>query len=304
MSREDNRRAWADFWRAGRTKPSTCLPAALEQIDAAQSALWRGLARDLPKRAYVLDLGTGDGIVLRKLAQSRPDLRLTGIDSAPILPPPPKGIVLKPDVALESLPFPAGRFDALTSQFGYEYGDTAAAAAEVARVLKQGGRFLFALHRRDGPIVAHNLPRRDALRWALGESGQLDKARTLAAARRLSLLPTPPSFRAAPAEASRRFPGQSAAGEFLEAILQTLELGRHAPPDEVLDALAELESKAINEIARIDTLDRAACDSDRIDFIVEQLRAAGMAVDAPASLVERSGRAFAWVLTGLRLSGP
>jgi SAM-dependent methyltransferase len=304
MSRPESRQAWADFWSGSNARPSTCLPTALAKIDASQTATWRTFALALPNRAHVLDLGTGDGVVLRKMQQARGDLRLTGVDSAPSLPPAPRGLTLRPAVAMEALPFGPARFDAVSSQFGYEYSDTSVSAGEVVRVLRPGGRLLFVVHRRDGPIVAHNLPRRDALRWALSESGYLAKATALVGARRVAPLPTPPTFRDAPEEAARLFPGQSAAGEFLQALYQTLELSRGAPAAETLDALAELESKARYEIARIDTLDRAACNSERLDRIIQELRSAGLAVEPQGVLTEQSGRPFAWVVAGTRLNGP
>lgn len=297
----DNRRAWADFW-ASEGSRRTCLPRALQDIEDAQRTLWQAFARALRKNARILDLGTGDAAVPKKMRSVRPDLKLTGVDSSPTLPPPPSGISLLPGVPFESLPFPAGRFDAVTSQFGFEYGDTRAAAPEVARVLRERGRILFAVHRRDGPILAHNVSRREALRWALG-SGWLDKGRALAAARKTTSLPTPPSFRSAPEEAKREFPQQPVAAEFLLALLQTLELGRSRPSAETLEVLDTLERKAHNEIARIDTLERAACDEERLGIISSQLSDAGIALHEPDSLIERStGRPFAWLLWGERRS--
>lgn len=302
MSSTGNREAWADFWgqHAGQTA-SGCLPQALEQIEAAQRAMWQGFARELKKGARVLDLGTGDGAVLKKMLKVRTDLVLTGVDSSPRLPPHPKGISLRAEIAIESLPFEDASVDAVTSQFGYEYGDTRSASMEVARVLRSGGRLLLAVHRRDGPIVAHNLPRRDALRWVLSPGGHVEKARNLISARRAAPLPTPPAFRSAPDEATRLFPGQSVGAEFLQALLQTLELGRNRPPRESLEVLQQLESKARNEIARIDSLDRAACDAPRIERLIAELRSAGIRLEAPGVLTERSsGRPFAWLVSGLR----
>lgn len=297
----DNRQAWADFW-AGEGSRQTCLPRALQDIEDAQRALWSDFARTLPKSAQVLDLGTGGGAVLQKMRAVRPDLKLTGVDSSPTLPPPPTGISLRAGVPFEALPFPDGRFDAVTSQFGFEYGDTAATAPEVARVLRDGGRMVFAMHRRDGPILAHNLSRREALQWALG-TGLLEKGRALAAARQTMALPTPPAFHSAPQDAARKFPNQPVAAEFLQALLQTLEMGRRRPPAETIEVLQTLESKARNEIARIATLERAACDEDRLASIISQLAAAGLSLKEPDSLMERSSRrAFAWILWGERRS--
>jgi SAM-dependent methyltransferase len=302
MSKTDNRKAWADFWaqKAGERAP-TCLPNALREIDIAQSEVWHGFANRLPARSRLLDLATGDGAVLMKIRKVRTDLLLTGVDSAPSLPPAPPGTSFHAGVSMEALPFADASFDAVTSQFGYEYGDTSAIAREVGRLLAPGGALGLILHRSDGPIVAHNLPRRDALRWALAPGGLLAKARGLVAARRIAAIPTPPAFRTAADEAQRLFPGQSVGAEFLEAIRQTLDLGRRKPPAESLEVLDTLEKKASNEIARIETLERAACDPARIAAIAEELRGAGLDVDPPAAVAERgTGRAFAWRLTGRR----
>jgi hypothetical protein len=80
-------------------------------------------------------------------------------------------------------------------------------------------------------------------------------------------------------------------------------MGRGKPPQESLEVLDTLESKAANEIARIETLERAACDAGRIAAIASELQAAGLDVEAPAAVAERgSARAFAWYLGAVRRS--
>jgi SAM-dependent methyltransferase len=305
MSGPDNRTAWADFWSArSEASAPAGVPEALSEIEEAQCAVWKAYALELPRAARVLDLATGDGAVLKTMREVRPDLRLTGVDSSPALPPPPRGIAVRAAVPMESLPFADGGIDAVASQFGYEYGDTGRIALELARVLAPGGRLRFIVHRSDGPIVAHNLPRRDALRWALAPGGYLAKARGLLAARRIAPIATPPAFREAPREVQRLFPNQSVGGEFLEAVFQTLEMGRGKPVEDSVEVLDSLEKKARNEIARIDTLERSACGDSRIEALCAELRAAGLEVDAPSTVQERSAAApFAWLVSGSRLSG-
>lgn len=297
----DNRAAWADFWSSESAAP-TCLPRGLQEINDAQTALWHDFARILPHQAHVLDLGTGDGAVLKKMQALRTDLKLTGVDSSPTLPRSPAGISLLAGVPFESLPFRDATFDAATSQFGYEYGDTKAAAGELARVLRERARLVCAVHKSDGPILAHNLGRRTALRWAL-DSGWLDKAREVARARATEPVATPADFSAAAERAAGEFPQQPVANEFLLALVQTLELGRDRPPAETLEVLGRLETKARNEIARIDTLERAACDEQRLAAIVSQLADAGFEMGEPDELLERSTRrGFAWIVWGKRRS--
>lgn len=291
-----SRSAWDGYWERG---AGGCLPGADPRFGQMLERIWRDFAGSLPRAAKLLDLATGSGAVLRAIAAGGSRLDLLGVDSARTLPKTPAGIRLKGGVAMERLPFGDGRFDALTSQFGIEYGDVARVAGEAARVLKPGGTFRFLVHRAEGPIVAHNLARRAALHWARHESGALDRARALAAARRTARLPTPPSFRAAPDEALRRFGGQGAAAEFMAAILQTLDMGASRPPAETIEVLAELARRADEEMARLNALAGAARDEPAAQTLVAMLRGAGFDARDPAP-VGPAGEAFAWRLDGSR----
>jgi SAM-dependent methyltransferase len=266
--------------------------------------LWTSFAAALPKRARVLDLGTGSGAVLKRLKAARPDLALTGVDSSPRLPRPPKGISLRTGVAMEALPFRSGEFDGVVSQFGFEYGETATISLEAARVAKPNAPILLMVHRRDGAIVEHNLRRLEALSWILDQSEYLKKARALVRARRSIALPTPVLFQSAPAEMTQRFPGQTVGAEFLTAVYQTLQLGLGGPVEAALDTLDALESNARNEISRIESLDQAARGKQEIEQLIEELTNAGFSMQPAESISERSGRPIAWRIAGNRVSGP
>ncbi|WP_157930465.1 class I SAM-dependent methyltransferase [Glycomyces xiaoerkulensis] len=113
--------------------------------------LYRRIARDLSASAEpdarVLDVGTGPGVLLAELARARPDLRLTGIDlSADMVAEAGRDLggratVLTADVG--ALPFGEGSFDVVVSSYSsHHWDDPAAGAAEIARVLRPGGRLL------------------------------------------------------------------------------------------------------------------------------------------------------------------
>lgn len=301
MNKAD-RDAWGGFWTArGDAGQGHRPPDALLGIDQAQRETWQRFARGLRKGARLLDLATGDGAVLAKIAATRPDLKLIGIDASPRLPPAPKGTVLKSGVSMERLPFPQARFDAVTSQFGFEYGETRLSAQEAGRVLKPGGALLFIVHHSDGPILAHNLPRLEPLRWVLSPGGYLEKAQQFLRVRRVASVPTPPFFAQGPHEAQRLFPSQSVAAELISAIFQTLELGRNAPAQEAIAVLKALEGKARNEVARIESLARAVCDTARIADILQQLGDAGLKTDPPVTLCEPGfAQPFAWLISGFK----
>jgi ubiquinone/menaquinone biosynthesis C-methylase UbiE len=291
--------AWSDFWQSGARPVGGCLPNALRTIDAVQRALWTEIVRPLRKGASVLDLATGDGAVLVKMRAVRPDLKLVGVDSAAGLPDAPPGIRLKPNVRMEQLPFPDQRFDLVSSQFGIEYGELAVAVSEVARVLRPRGAFAFLVHHADGPIVTHNRTRSAALAWIVRDSLLLERARGYVRLRSGGRMPVPQSFSDAVAEAQARFPDQGVAAEFAEAVRRTLAFSLGEPPERTLAAVRELEMRADNELARVDTLMLAARDAHGISQLAELLRSASLQVAAPVTVsTGGGGTPFGWLLRG------
>lgn len=301
MKDEVKRQAWADFWLNEQgAGAGGCLAGATNDLGAVQAAVWREFASSLPRKSRVLDLASGDGIVLKHIRGIRSDLRLTGVDSAPGLPKSPAGLRLMAGIAIEALPFDDSSFDAITSQFGYEYGRTEEAAKEIRRVLKDGGTFLLLVHDRSSPVVAHNSVRSSALRWAGIESGLIDMARKVATARQSLPLPTPPNFREAVAEAKQRFPGQSVGAEVAQAVLQSLAPG--LDPSSSLRFLDQMERKMRSELARLEALSAAARDEAGANQLVRELEATGLELVRPLRVTSQVGVPFAWQIGG-RASG-
>jgi ubiquinone/menaquinone biosynthesis C-methylase UbiE len=114
--------------------------------------VYRRVAADVaavaPEGGTVLDAGTGPGVLLVELARRRPDLRLTGVDlSADMVTAARRNVARFGDrVAVEEgdvtrLPFPDNAFDVVVSSISlHHWDDVAAAAPELARVLRPGGR--------------------------------------------------------------------------------------------------------------------------------------------------------------------
>ncbi|MFG3343104.1 class I SAM-dependent methyltransferase [Glycomyces sp. NPDC048151] len=125
------------------------------------SRMAREIAAFAPRDAAVLDAGTGPGILLRKLSRARPDLELTGIDIADDMIAHARhnlaGLATAPDLRaadVADLPFDDDRFDLVVSTFStHHWDDPEAGAAEIARVLRSGGR-LRIYDFRDAPFDA------------------------------------------------------------------------------------------------------------------------------------------------------
>ena len=292
---------WDRFWTGGELTKGGCLPAGYDSVGRLQRQIWHEFAQALPRGARVLDLGTGDGRVMGWLLERRRDLKPTGIDSAQQLPPPPRGSRVRTGISIESVPLPDASFEAITSQFGFEYGDIAPASRELVRLLRPQGRFRLLVHHASGPIVRHNLARAEGLKWASDTSGAIAKARTLVNARAVANMPTPASFRELVAEAGSRFGAGSGAEEFTRALLQTLEASRGAPPQQVLATIRELEQLAGDELAVIGALANAAADAKRIGKIAGLLGNSGASVDPVREVTDRDGAPpFAWLVDGQR----
>ncbi|BDI60411.1 class I SAM-dependent methyltransferase [Qipengyuania nanhaisediminis] len=294
----DDAKAWGDFWASNAGgNANGCLPDRWAAIEQAQRGAWNGFVAGLDHAARVLDLATGDGRVLGWMRAVRPDLALEGIDLAPTLPAPPEGTRTRGGVAMEDLPFGDDSFAAVVSQFGFEYGDVKAVAAEIARVLAPGGKVGLMVHRGDGPILEHNKKRQRELLWALKEKGVARKVRA-------ALSEGPPGidgaakFAAKVAQAGARKYGQSSpAWEIPEAIRRSCLMGQRAGVGSIIETIGAIEAQAKNEIGRIRSLAAACKRADARDKLIAAFAAHGLEHRRTAPVSDTSGRALADFLT-------
>ena len=201
---------------------------------------------------------------------------LQGVDLAPELPDPPPGTRTRGGVAMEDLPFADDSFDGVTAQFAFEYGDPGEVAAEIARVLSSEGKVGLITHRGDGPILAHNLARREAIRWAIEGQKLIEKAKRSLALRALGQVGVPPALAASPRAGAKRFGQHSAAWEIAEAVRQTLAMGARAHPADVAATLDRLAIQARNELGRIASLENACRTADDTATLEAAFAAAGL----------------------------
>lgn len=154
---------WESYYREG---AAVSCPLGIEPgytLEVRDS--WLQLFAALPGQARILDIGTGNGpvpVIAREAATALGrDFEIHGLDLARIDPHRflkeaarlLAGVQFHAEVAAESLPFESGSFDAVTGQFALEHMDVERVLAEVARVLKPGGRAQFILQHRDSIIA-------------------------------------------------------------------------------------------------------------------------------------------------------
>lgn len=273
-----NEKAWGDFWSQQRRGEGSggCLPDGWRGIEETQREAWSGFAVHLPESCPVLDLATGDGRVMRWLQEERRELDLVGVDLAPELPPAPEGTSVKPGVPMEELPFTDGEFGAVVSQFGVEYGDVAKVAAETARVLAPGGMVGLITHRRDGPILAHNLHRRIQIGWLFDRKSLFNAAYDALSSRGSAFVAAPMAITQIVNEGARRFGPQSAAWEIAEAVRRTLMMPTKVSAEEIGAMLDEIARRARNELERIGSLERACQVTANGEKLSDAFDAAGL----------------------------
>lgn len=289
--------AWNDYWQGKAKVGAGCLPCANDAIAGAVESWWHDFANMLERKGRILDLATGNGIVLQKILAKRPKFKAIGIDAAPKLPAPVGPYKLRGSINMENIPYADGEFDAITSQFGIEYGDLDKIAAEISRLLKSGGQCAFIMHRKDGPIVRHNVPRLESLSWACRDRSLPQKARNWVKQRPLLGLAIPEAFVEAPAQAAQAFGSGSAGHEFATALLRSLAVGQRLPPQESFQMIDELETMANNEMGRIESLMGAAIDEQQLQDFADRLAANGLNIDHCSTFeAVKTGADFAWLV--------
>jgi ubiquinone/menaquinone biosynthesis C-methylase UbiE len=171
---------WETYYRGGAI--STCPTTRDGGYDLEVRDAWVEFFTPLPDGARILDIGTGNGVVPLIAADTAAALGRTweihGADLARIDPAKHvadgatrfAGIHFHPEVASEKLPFETASFDAVSGHYALEYADTAAALAQVHRVLKPGAPAQFVLHHAGSALLRSARQSLHEAAWLLGEA--------------------------------------------------------------------------------------------------------------------------------------
>src|SRR5229473_5202090 len=148
-----------------------------------QRAVLEVAAEQVGRPGAILDVGCGTGKLLKSARSRFPDARLVGVDAAEEMvkyaqSTTPAGTIEFRQGIAESLPFPNGSFDLVFSTMTFHHWQNQGrGAAEVARVLAPGGRWLLAefvpsglIKRVRSLLRLHQFPDRAHLRDVLGSA--------------------------------------------------------------------------------------------------------------------------------------
>ncbi len=280
---------WRNYWKSDR--PSSCVPEN-EATAREIAAFWTGMFAELPDRSRVLDIATGNGIILAHAAaaavQGGKTFELTGVDLAEI--DPHKFLSESPagfenarfigGTAAESLPFGQGEFDVVVSQYGLEYAQLEKALAEVGRVLAPGGKMVWLAHCEDSEVVQQNRDQGAQVAYLLASRGPIDAMEKFIAKVRRGKNPSYAGQRlqAVLADAERycrEHPPAKVVTEVCTVIAESANRWQAYRPDDLVHMLADSRQRLIRHRQRINDLIGAVMSPDRLERVAACLQGTG-----------------------------
>ncbi len=308
--------SWTAYWRTGRG--ASCFEGCDTEVRLTQ--VWNELVDALPGDARLLDLATGNGTVVRSCAARARvrniRLHIEAVDAAAIDPPRYvadaeqffRDVHFRGTTRLEALPYADAAFDAIVSQFGFEYANEEQAAAEAARVLAPGGRLRFIVHARDGAVSRDIGVRLERLRSVLAEQGPvalvLALARAAEAGDTATLTRKSAQLQAA-VELARRLadrpPPDDAALFYSREFLQLWDRRARYRPSELRRSLEGGWNNANGVAIRQSELLRVARSADDMARSGARLAAEGLIIDPMREIRDdRRGVQIAWMIDARR----
>lgn len=311
--------SWSRYWAVGHEH--SCPTSFDGFYGPALQAFWKRQCEGLGSGDLVLDLGCGNGGLLRFLhaqfdAGQAPQLR--GVDAAALRPPSfldAPNVVIHERTPFRALPLEAGSVSLAVSQFGLEYGNVDESWEELFRVLRRSARVAFVMHKRDSHLDRQAADEIVIGRAALG-SGLFAHA--------LALLPYLVRAQTDAERAALRRDGAAedarmkfnAAVEGLGGVAEVLRHGAYA--QDILEALTRILGSAASgnaagtgdrieavqqglrdHLARLEALRASALDEPALQRVRQRLLTAGFGLADAATIAER-GAEMGWIIEGQR----
>jgi ubiquinone/menaquinone biosynthesis C-methylase UbiE len=276
---------WRDYWKDGRG--ASCMPdnpATARDL----SKHWESQFADLAEGSRILDVATGNGVLLAHAAtaaaRAGKTFSLTGIDLANIDPlrhvpdfaDSLRGARFIGGVAAEKLPLPDAGFELVISQYGLEYAHLDAALAEVERVLVAGGRLIWLAHCSDSLIVSQNQESAAQVDFLLADGSPLYVMHQFVARvkKGRGLQRTTENLRVSLTEAEafcRTHPPANVVQEVCTTIAETAQRWQAYRASDLESMLNDSQTRLIRFRQRINDLSAAVLTPARIDLLRSRL---------------------------------
>ncbi|HEX6929780.1 MAG TPA: class I SAM-dependent methyltransferase [Gammaproteobacteria bacterium] len=320
--------AWARFWRTGSL--TSFGDRFSEGYQGGIRALWTEFFASLPEAAIVADLGAGNGaleeIAQKHCAERERALVVHAFDLAPELPARFRGesasgrcaIEWHPATANEATGLDDSSVDAVTGNYAFEYGDAARTIAEIARILKPGGKCRFLMHHVDSNIIRNARSELALLDAELEKGGFLDAVRDYL--REFGDIRKPAQFEKMK-QSGRAEPWRRRMNETHQHALQfattenVVVLIRQVmqwtgqlvsppvffePKAVLLDRLKQIRQELSANRSRLRDMQAAAIDQDGMNRIVEAFRVQGMTASAEPFFINEEPATVGWRVSAER----
>jgi len=286
--------------------PQSCIASQKGSDAEAIERVWRDFVAELKYDAKILDLATGNGAVPGAMLRDRQGYAITAVDRADIAPlkylEDPghlQQVKFIGGIDVGKLPMADQSFDALSSQFGIEYGDLAAIATEVSRVLKPGGRCLFLIHHQHSAIVSPNALLIEELENALQGGGLVETLQAFlkGSCSAPQVEQKGQQYLNSPGRKTRQISGQLFEG--IGIILKSADSN-----SDRASAIAEnMVTRLKAEYARLKQMQAASLSREEILDFKAQLVNTGLRVNEPEAMTVGVGEDEAligWLLSGIK----
>lgn len=285
--------AWNRYWKGGHG--DTCFHHG-ETFSLRND--WTGFFAELPQSARILDLATGNGalpliaadvsrannrdfsIVGVDFASPRPEL-LSEIDTSLL-----ESISFVGSTPLENMDFDTAKFDAVTSQYGFEYSDTKRSIPKIANLMAPGARLRFLIHSHGGSVYKATEQRCARIRRLLAKDQVFDLCHRISRCN-----PREPSSLAKIEKYEKRFwtklkslkskasglPPDDVSVYAMNFVEQLVQGRDQIPPDEWRDALNELSDELHDYVIRLNGMLYSAMKDSKMKSLVVNFEGAGLA---------------------------
>jgi SAM-dependent methyltransferase len=284
---------WDHYWRSGQTH--SCFYGGRPTVT---DSTWVSFLTALPAGARILDLACGAGALARLVVASGKAFDVVGVDYASSIGPIP-GVRLITGVAIEALPFSDESFDAVISQFGFEYADAPRAAVESTRVLAPGGCVALLVHAREGPPLKDLNDRATRAARLITPDGMVALMRGLGAA---AAAGTPT---AALERAARKAHRAALSGELDETTRWALDFAgevlscwKRFEPAYLVDNAATLAAELTSYCTRLEAMVAAALSVSDARILAARFAALGLVMAEVAPVNAPGGDLVGWMVQG------
>ena len=318
----EKHKIWDSYWHDSRM--NSTVAESSPEAEAALEAHWREFFAEVPNGGVVLDLGCGNGavalIAMRVSQETVKNFKVHGLDSAAIDPAKYvtreellKQIEFVGQVPMESLPYQAGQFDAVVSQYGIEFADSRA-IGEVGRVLKKGGRFCAITFAGNTPAVAQSASKMRQSQFLTNNPKLFDMATAVAQAlHNIEKSPQEENQGRDTKKYLERFSQEventmtkfkHGDSEIIEAVIASLQhvfvIRKTTEIGTQVNMIALMKKRIGAHIARLDAITRAALGDSGVLGFKRKLADAGVMNVASSPFAVHAQGVVGWKITGTR----